>query len=49
MSDNNEALPRLKHDYDDDAVCVRCRFDAAEFHHMKQQGQDVTDPGCTHS
>lgn len=36
---------RLSHDFDDDAVCVKCGFDGAEWWHYRQtQHPDDRDP-----
>ena len=41
-----------RHEFDDDAVCVKCGFDGAEWHHWKfttyegQSQPEVKPPRC---
>jgi hypothetical protein len=42
----------VKHDFDEDAVCVHCGFDGAEWWHWKHQtyegkASDAKQPSCT--
>lgn len=45
-------LPRDKHECDDDAICIHCGFDGAEWWHWKHmtyegKASEQAEPPCT--